>query len=181
MSCSSDKKADKKTIQNLPDEKSWVIFNIQMSALYKVKYDEKNYELLVDTLNSKDYTSINIINRAQLIDDVSSFLMNFRFLNWFLNKIKAMDLAWTGQQDYGIAFDMINYLHQESEYIPWKSALDNLRLVNRLLIRSPVYGIFRAYIRHILKPIYSKLGGITKIADPDDFTAVKHQSMIGGW
>lgn len=81
MSCSSDKKADKKTIQNLPDEKSWVIFNIQMSALYKVKYDEKNYELLVDTLNSKDYTSINIINRAQLIDDVSSFLMNFRFLN----------------------------------------------------------------------------------------------------
>lgn len=92
-----------------------------------------------------------------------------------------MDLAWTGQQDYKIAFDMIDYLHQESEFIPWKSALDSLRLVNRLLIRSPVYGIFRAYIRHILKPIYKKLGGITKVADLNDFTAVKHQGMIGGW
>lgn len=71
MSCSSEKMPVEKTIQNLPDEKSWVIFNTQMSALYKIKYDEKNYELIVDTLNSDDYTSINIINRAQLIDDVS--------------------------------------------------------------------------------------------------------------
>lgn len=92
-----------------------------------------------------------------------------------------MDLAWTGQQDYSIALDMINYLHQESEFIPWKSALDNLRLVNRLLIRSPVYSVFRAYIRHILKPIYRKVGGISNIASDDDFTAVKHQSMIAGW
>lgn len=76
---------------------------------------------------------------------------------------------------------MINYLHQESEFIPWKAALDNLRLVNRLLIRSPVYDVFRAYIRHILKPIYKNLGGMTKIADPNDFTAVKHQNMISGW
>lgn len=92
-----------------------------------------------------------------------------------------MDLAWTGQQDYGIALDMISYLHQESEFIPWKSALDNLRYVNRLLLRSPVYGVFRAYIRHILRPIYKRIGGLDKVADPQDFTAVKHQSMICGW
>lgn len=80
MSCSSDKKAEEKTIQNLPDEKSWVIFNIQMSGLYKIKYDEKNYELIVNTLNSQDYTSINIINRAQLIDDVSNAII-FKLIN----------------------------------------------------------------------------------------------------
>lgn len=92
-----------------------------------------------------------------------------------------MDLAWTGQQDYGIALDMIAYLHQEGEYIPWKSALDNLRIVNRLLLRSPVYGVFRAYIRYILKPIYKRIGGLSKVADTQDFTAVKHQSLICGW
>lgn len=92
-----------------------------------------------------------------------------------------MDLAWTGQQDYGIAFDMINYLHQEPEYIPWKSALDNLRYVNRLLLRSPIYGVFRAYIRHILRPIYKKIGSLTKVANPQDYTAVKHQSLIATW
>lgn len=93
-----------------------------------------------------------------------------------------MDLAWTGQQDYGIALDMINYLHQETDYIPWMATLDSLRSINRLLVRSPVYGLFRAYIRHILKPIYHTLGGLTKvIEDNTDLTALKHQQMICGW
>jgi aminopeptidase N len=92
-----------------------------------------------------------------------------------------MDLAWTGQQDYGIALDMINYLKQESEYIPWKAALDNLRIVNRLLIRSQLYGVFKAYIRHILKPIYAKVGGISKVPDTTQLATVKHQSMICAW
>lgn len=82
MSCSKDKTAELKKIENLPDEKSWIIFNIQLSGLFKIKYDEKNYQLIVDTLNGKDYKKIHLINRAQLIDD-------------------AMDLAWIGQQDYG--------------------------------------------------------------------------------
>lgn len=71
MICSSENKAEEKKIENLPDEKSWVIFNIQLAGLYKIQYDEKNYELIVNTLNSKDYQSIHVINRAQLIDDVS--------------------------------------------------------------------------------------------------------------
>jgi aminopeptidase N len=162
MNCNKNKEAIEKKIENLPDEKQWVIFNIQLAGLYKIKYDKTNYELIVKTLNSDDFESIHVINRAQLIDD-------------------AMDLAWTGQQDYGIALEMINYLKQESEYIPWKAALDNLRIVNRLLIRSQLYGVFQAYIRFILKPIYAKVGGITKVSDTNQLAIVKHQSMICAW
>jgi aminopeptidase N len=76
---------------------------------------------------------------------------------------------------------MINYLKQEEEYIPWKAALDNLRTVGRLLIRSPLYGVFKAYIRHILKPIYATLGGISKVTESTKLDAVKHQVMISAW
>ena len=118
--------------------------------------------MLVEALNSEDFNKINVINRAQLIDD-------------------AMDLAWVGRQDYGIALDMINYLKRESEYIPWKAALDNLRIVNRLLLRSPLYGVFKAYMRHILKPIYARLGGISTVPDASELHKVKHQAMVCGW
>lgn len=162
MSCDEAKQPVMKKIENLPDQSAWVIFNIQLAGLYKIKYDRRNYKLIVKTLNGENFKNIHTINRAQLIDD-------------------AMDLAWTGEQDYGIALAMINYLKQEDEYIPWKSALDNLRNVNRLLIRSPLYGVFKAYIQHVLEPIYERVGGISEPAQSSRLDTVKHQSMICGW
>lgn len=164
LSCTEENVPESKTIQNLPDKDHWVIFNIQLAGLYKVKYDWHNYKLIVKTLNSDSFTKIDPINRAQLIDD-------------------AMDLAWTGQQNYGIAFSMINYLRQEHEYIPWKAALDNLRVISRLLVRSPLFGVYKAYIQHILEPIYERVGGIkeSESKDTDSLDAVKHQSMIAAW
>lgn len=63
------------TVKDLPDETKWVVFNIEMSGLYKVKYDTKNWNLLIAQLAGPDYNKISSINRAQLIDD-------------------ALDLAW---------------------------------------------------------------------------------------
>jgi aminopeptidase N len=162
MSCGKDKSPAMKKIENLPNKDKWVIFNIQLAGLYKVKYDRRNYKLIVKELNSDGFKEIHIINRAQLIDD-------------------AMDLAWTGEQDYGIAFAMINYLSREHEYIPWKSALDNLRGISRLLIRSPVFGVYKAYIQHILEPIYEKVGGVGKAVESSRLDAVKHQTLICAW
>lgn len=162
MSCTDEKTPTTKNIENLPDGDQWVIFNIQLAGLYKIRYDRRNYKLILKTLNGNDFKTIHTINRAQLIDD-------------------AMDLAWTGEQDYGIALAMINYLRQEDEYIPWKSALDNLRFINRLLNRSPLYGVFKSYIQHVLEPIYEKVGGVSEPAPSNQLDAVKHQSMICGW
>jgi aminopeptidase N len=75
MTCTPDKQSVEKKLENLPDEKHWVIFNIQLGGLYKIKYDERNYKLIIDTLNSKDFNSIHVINRAQLIDDVSIIII----------------------------------------------------------------------------------------------------------
>jgi aminopeptidase N len=162
VSCSKDMSKETKKIENLPDKDHWVIFNIQLAGLYKIRYDRKNYKLIVKTLNSDKYDTIHTINRAQLIDD-------------------AMDLAWTGEQDYGIALSMINYLKQEVEYIPWKAALDNLRVISRLLVRTPLFGVYKSYVQHILEPIYEKIGGISEPPQSESLDTVKHQSMIAGW
>lgn len=160
--CSEDKSPVPMKIENLPDQHQWVIFNIQLAGLYKIKYDRRNYKLIVKALNSENFKEIHTINRAQLIDD-------------------AMDLAWTGEQSYGIAFSMINYLKQEDEYIPWRSALDNLRRIMRLLYRSEVFGVFKAYIQHILEPVYEKVGGISEAPPSARLDTVKHQAMVCSW
>lgn len=122
MEC--DEGPQKVEFKSLAPKDQWVLFNIQLSGLYKVKYDEKNWNMLIDTLRSKHFQNIHIINRAQLIDD-------------------ALDLAWTGDQDYDIAMRLIDYLRQEKEYIPWKAALDNLKQVNRILKKTSQYDVFR--------------------------------------
>ncbi|XP_058444534.1 aminopeptidase N-like [Malaya genurostris] len=140
MMCGANdlRKGPVKTLDDLPGKEDWILFNVQLAGLYKVKYDKANYRLIVNQLTSGKYNLISLANRAQLIDD-------------------AMDLAWTGEQEYGIAFAMINYLRQETEYIPWKSALSNLNTINRLLKRTPIYGVFRSYIQFIIEPIYERL------------------------
>lgn len=64
-----------KILTDLPEKNEWILFNIALSGLYKVKYDEKNWNLLIEQLSGPGHKEISAINRAQLIDD-------------------ALDLAW---------------------------------------------------------------------------------------
>uniref|UniRef100_A0A182PL06 Aminopeptidase n=1 Tax=Anopheles epiroticus TaxID=199890 RepID=A0A182PL06_9DIPT len=165
MECNDENDMNKKVklLNDLPDPEHWVIFNIQLAGLYKVKYDKINYRLIISQLNGPQYDKIGIMNRAQLIDD-------------------AMDLAWTGQQNYGIAFAMMNYLRQETQYIPWKSALTNLNSINRILKRTPLYSIFKSYIQYILEPIYDTLDifNINRTST-DRLDGIKHLTLIAAW
>lgn len=163
LSCDNNEIAVPKTLKSLPDATQWVLFNIDLSGLYKVKYDEKNWDLLIEQLSGPDYIKISAANRAQLIDD-------------------ALDLAWTGDQDYSIALRLVDYLKHEREYIPWKSALDNLNAVNVMLKRSPQFGLFQEYMRKILNPIYKTVGGLNADRSATDrLDAVKHKVLIASW
>lgn len=63
------------TIQDMPESDTWILFNIGLSSLYKVDYDERNWRLLIDFLKGPDFKQIGVMNRAQLVSD-------------------ALDLAW---------------------------------------------------------------------------------------
>ncbi|XP_039490657.1 aminopeptidase N isoform X1 [Drosophila santomea] len=154
MECSKTGESVPTTISLLPGPEEWLIFNIQLSTPYKANYDARNWKLLIDTLNSGEFQSIHVINRAQLIDDVLYF-------------------AWTGEQDYDTALQVTNYLQRERDLIPWKAALDNLKLLNRLLRQTPNFGSFKRYMKKLLTPIYEHLNGMN-----DTFSSITQQDHV---
>ncbi|KRK04209.1 aminopeptidase Ey isoform X3 [Drosophila yakuba] len=154
MECSNTGESVPTTIDLLPGPEEWLIFNIQLSTPYKANYDARNWKLLIDTLNSGEFQSIHVINRAQLIDDVLYF-------------------AWTGEQDYDTALQLTNYLQRERDLIPWKAALDNLKLLNRLLRQTSNFGSFKRYMKKLLTPIYEHLNGMN-----DTFSSITQQDHV---
>ncbi|XP_015838559.2 aminopeptidase N isoform X1 [Tribolium castaneum] len=151
------------TIGNLPGKETWVLFNMKLSGLYKVNYDEHNWKMLTDTLNSANHHEIPLLNKVQLIDD-------------------SFDLGWTGNIKYNVVFDLLAYLKSEEAYLPWKTALTNINTLNRQLKKSVIYGDFKNYMKQLIHPIYEKIGGLnvpeTKSGQLD---AVKHQVLVDRW
>jgi len=129
---------DSKDMQGMPDRDTPVIFNIQQTGYYRVNYDKQNWNMLAKQL-MKDHTSIHVINRAQIIDD-------------------ALNLAKSGLLDYETALSVTGYLSKEVEYIPWASALNGLKYLNKMLKTSEAYGDFKRYMLNLVDPIYTKLG-----------------------
>lgn len=58
-----------KTLAGQPGADEWVLYNIDISGLYKVQYDPQNWELLSKQLRGPNFKNIAAVNRAQLIDD----------------------------------------------------------------------------------------------------------------
>ncbi|KAG5680753.1 hypothetical protein PVAND_010240 [Polypedilum vanderplanki] len=89
----------------------WVVFNKQQFGYYRVNYDEDIWIGIINVLNSDSYTSIHVMNRAQLIDD-------------------SFALAKGGYIDYSIPFDILKYLVRENDFFPWYTAY---RHINALI------------------------------------------------
>ncbi|KAL6254820.1 hypothetical protein P5V15_014155 [Pogonomyrmex californicus] len=81
-------------------EDIWIIVNMQKTGYYRINYSKENWLKIALYLDSKDHRKINVLNRAQLIDDAFHFLT-------------------TGKLDSFIFWELINYLHKEVDYIAW--------------------------------------------------------------
>ncbi|XP_043065120.1 aminopeptidase Ey-like [Drosophila ficusphila] len=155
MECSKTAKSLPKTLEDLPGPDQWVIFNTRLSSPYKVNYDARNWELLIATLNSDDFESIHVVNRAQLLSDVLYF-------------------AWTGEQGYDTALKVIGYLKRERELLPWRSVLDQLNIVSSLIQPTSNFGTFKRFISKLITPIYEHLDGINYT----DTTSIRNQDEL---
>lgn len=98
----------------------WVVFNKQETGYYRVLYDEQNYKLITKELVDGNLTKIHLASRSQLIDD-------------------AFNFARIGRLDYSVVFDLINYLENEREFVPWASAFRGLQFVHRMTAASASY------------------------------------------
>ncbi|KAL1491457.1 hypothetical protein ABEB36_012054 [Hypothenemus hampei] len=159
LSC--DQKEKTQVLEYLAPYNEWIIFNNKMSGLYKVNYDDKNWELLTTSLKT-DSTKIPTLNRVQLLAD-------------------SADLGYIGSLSYDVFFNLLGYLNQETEYLPWKVALVKADALKNNLISNPIYGVFKSYMKTLLTPMYEKLGGLKMIqneANSDKLDKIKFQSLI---
>lgn len=115
-------KAEKQiVIKQEIDNLDWLMVNLQVTGYYRVNYDTDNWKLIIKHLNDpRRFHEISQSNRAQLIDD-------------------AMNLARADLLDYTVALDVTRYLSHERDYVPWKTAINNLLYIDSMLIRTPDY------------------------------------------
>ncbi|KAH8386361.1 hypothetical protein KR200_008969 [Drosophila serrata] len=140
---------DIKEIRTLPDPPSsdeWLLVNPQVSSIFRVNYDEHNWHLISQSLwNDPNFGGIHKLNRAQLVDDI-------------------LALASVRIRSYDWALDMLGYLRNETEFLPWKRALKLLKDLGALLSGQEKKN-FMIYMQQLLSPLYkrfSKLGLILR-------------------
>lgn len=88
----------------------WYIFNLQQLGYYRVNYDTNNWNALINVLNSNDFDTVHVLNRAQLLNDG----LNFAYGNYI---------------DYNIFIPLMSYLNRETKYTPFavvEELLDDL-------------------------------------------------------
>ncbi|CAO1388277.1 unnamed protein product [Diamesa serratosioi] len=122
------------------DASQWYIFNKQQLGYYRVNYDFANWHMLLVTLSSENYKDIHVLNRAQIMMD------------------DAMNLAVEGNMDYDLVFNLISYLDNETDYLPWTSATKNLELLDNLLAETEAHEYFRMLMQELSESYVDFLG-----------------------
>uniref|UniRef100_A0A8C2B0K4 Aminopeptidase n=1 Tax=Cyprinus carpio TaxID=7962 RepID=A0A8C2B0K4_CYPCA len=118
----------------LKDKDDWLLANVNCTGFFRVNYDEENWNKLRMQLE-RSHNVIPLINRGQLIDD-------------------AFNIARGHRLNVTIALSLTKYLINDTEYIPWESALKNLDHLILMFDRSEVYGPIMKYLRKQITPLY---------------------------
>lgn len=95
------------------NKESWFIANLKHSGFYRVNYDSKNWNLLIQQLK-EDHLVIDPINRAQIIDD-----------SFNLGRAEIVDQV--------LFMDIVKYLVDENDSLPFETAFMGLDLIEKYL------------------------------------------------
>ncbi|KAM7057386.1 thyrotropin-releasing hormone-degrading ectoenzyme [Acridotheres tristis] len=120
------------------EETSWLLGNINQTGYFRVNYDIRNWRLLINQL-TRNHEVISVSNRAGLIDD-------------------AFNLARAGYLPQNIPLEIMRYLSEEKDFLPWHAASRALYPLDKLLDRTENYNIFNEYILRQVASMYLKLG-----------------------
>ncbi|XP_023311598.1 membrane alanyl aminopeptidase-like [Anoplophora glabripennis] len=135
------------TLYDILEENEWIILNNQQVGYYRVNYDNSLWEKVKNLLVT-NHTSIHVLNRAQIVDDL-------------------LNLARANILDYSYAFDIIKYLKYETEYYPWHSAITNFNYLLMQLGEDSVLGSeISSMVLELTESIYESLS-FTEV-NPED-------------
>ena len=70
----------------------------------------------------------------------------------------ALNLAWAGILDYPTALKVTKYLTEETNYIPWKSAITGFNYLLDMMKGTSGFAELKHYLLASLQPLYDRLG-----------------------
>uniref|UniRef100_A0A914WIM0 glutamyl aminopeptidase n=1 Tax=Plectus sambesii TaxID=2011161 RepID=A0A914WIM0_9BILA len=132
--------SDTKEVRLLPSD-SWVLINPLVDGFYRVEYDQRTWDLLIDQL-MLEHETIPVSARSQLLDD-------------------AFTLAESGRINYNVPLKMSHYLTEENDYAPWATALAHFERIELLLRTKASYGDLQQFLINLLTPTYNRIWNVT--------------------
>jgi aminopeptidase N len=117
---------------------SWIKFNDEESGFYLVNYQERDWNLLIGVLKT-NRRALSPTNRANLIFDASL-------------------LAERGFVSYESLFDLLSYLKDEDNLIPWMTAYTSLIRLNCILSSSRGGLPMKKFTKDLTQKLYKTLG-----------------------
>lgn len=114
-----------------------------LAGYYRVNYNDANWELLANYLNSDKFEELPPVTRAQLLDD-------------------SLNLARAGYLTYTTALKLTLYLDKENDYIPWYTVARNFDYIDHMLQNMSNYdtlqvGQIRARRMHLVAFVINRI------------------------
>jgi aminopeptidase N len=128
------------------DPKKWFILNKQQTGYYRVNYENANWNLIINYLNTQDENTIHVLNRAQLIDDALAFVQN-------------------GLLDADILLHLLSHLKKVDDYVAWYPGFKALNWFNKKLANTDHYKTFKKYVFNITSKVAKEVGYEEKDTD----------------
>ncbi|XP_032687744.1 aminopeptidase N-like [Odontomachus brunneus] len=138
------------------DINDFIIVNMKYTGYYRVNYDYRNWDKICTYLNFHNYTQINVLNRAQLIDDAYYFVTN--------NKLQV-----------SVFVRLIRYLRRERHYVAWYPMFNILMYMSKYF-ELPASEQFKSYVLEILDSLLEKIGFIENIEEDN---MIKSLRLLG--
>ncbi|CAF0817363.1 unnamed protein product [Adineta steineri] len=119
-------------------DSDWLLANPDYLGVYRTKYDSRNFRLIINQLLT-DHTRIPTITRGALIDDIFA-------------------LSRTSIGNTSDAYELIRYLKDEDEFVPWTAAFTAMRIQEDLLTGHEILLDVQHYFLDLVLPLYNKIG-----------------------
>lgn len=139
----------------------WFIVNYEQAGFYRVNYDSQSWLKLINELNSERFSTIPVLNRAQIIDDL-------------------FNLARADYVQYEVLMQASKYLTRETHHLPWKAFFNGLSYVyERFETGDDNQKLMQKYILNLLSNMYETVG----FDDNDEDTLLDelNREMILQW
>ncbi|KAL6264888.1 hypothetical protein P5V15_004983 [Pogonomyrmex californicus] len=134
------------------EHSQFIIINQQQTGYYRVFYNLESWLRIVSCLNSENYTNINVLNRAQIIDD-------------------TFHLTISGELDSSVFWEATSYLKSETDYVAWYPMF---KVVEHMSYILPYYNTesinFKMKLLMQLVPLLQKIG---YEEEPNDDSLIK--------